>query len=104
MSRQRSWFLVMTPADANRPGSQWVRQGAVSRGKVVALPIAWQGWAALAVFVVLLAALPVLILAALFQSGSLSLVGAIVATVMIEAVLVAAFVLLVRATMTRLPP
>lgn len=40
----------------------------------------------------------------LFLSGSLSLIAAIVATILAEAVLIAAFVFLVRATMTRLPP
>lgn len=58
MSTDRPWFLVMVPANANRPDSQWLRLGAASRGKVVALPIAWEGWVALMVFVALIVALP----------------------------------------------
>jgi hypothetical protein len=61
MSDRKPWFLVMRPEDDNRPDSQWVRSGAASRGKVVALPIVKEGWIALAVFIVALVVVPLMI-------------------------------------------
>ena len=104
MSERKPWFLVMTPEDANRPGSQWVRLGATSRGKVVARPIAPEGWYTLVAFVVVLTAAPLIIWLAGFLSGALSLVAAILATIVAVAAIVLGFVLLIRARTTRLPP
>jgi hypothetical protein len=101
---RKAWFLVMGPADANRPGSQWVRLGAASQGKLVVRPISGEGWIALAAFVVLLVAGPLAIWTWLFLAGSLSVATAIAATVVLIAAVVSALILLVRARMTRLPP
>ncbi len=103
MPERKPWFLVMRPADANRPDSQWLRQGAASRGKVTALPIAAEGWIALIAFVVLLPAAAAAIWLA-FAAGRLSLYGALGLTIVAEAAIIAGFVMLVRARMTRLPP
>jgi len=103
MAGQKPWFLVMTTADANWPKSQWVRRGAASRGKVTALPIAPEGWIALFLFVALFAGAGFVIWSA-FASGGLSMVGAFLLTIVVEAVIIVGFILLVRARMTRLPP
>ncbi len=103
MSDRKPWFLVMRPEDANRPDSQWARVGA-SRGKVVALPIAKEGWIALAVFIAALTIVPLVIWLGLFLSGRISIAGAVVATLIAVAIIVVSFVMLVRARMTRLPP
>ena len=100
---RKPWFLVMTPEDANRAGSQWVRVGA-SRGKVVARPIAPEGWMVLIAFVVAITVAPLIIWLAMFLPGQLSVAAAIVWTVIAEAILIAAFVMLVQSRMTRLPP
>ena len=104
MSDRKPWFLVMTPEDANRAGSQWIRQGAVSRGKVVARPIAPEGWYALAGFIALLIAVPLAIWLWGFLSGVYSLTFAIIATVLAIAAIVIGFVRLVSSRTTRLPP
>ena len=104
MSERKPWFLVMRPEDANRQGSEWVRVGAASRGKVVARPIAPEGWYALIAFIILLWAPPLIIWLAGFLSGALSLVAAIIATVIVVAVVVIGFVGIVRVRTTRLPP
>ncbi len=100
---RKPWFLVMTPEDANRAGSQWVRVGA-SRGKVVARPIAPEGWMVLMAFVVAITVAPLIIWLGLFLPGLLSVMAAIAWTVIVEAILIAAFVMLVQSRMTRLPP
>ena len=104
MADRKPWFLVMTPEDANRAGSEWVRIGAASRGKVVARPIAREGWLVLMAFAVVLTIAPLTIWLALFLTGVLSLIGAIVCTIVAVAAIVTGFVLLVQSRMTRLPP
>ena len=104
MSDRKPWFLLMTPADANRPDSQWVRQGAASRGKIVATPIAPEGWLVLLGFIGLLVAVPLLIWLRGHASGALSLAGAIIATLVSIGVIVGGVVWIVRARATRLPP
>jgi hypothetical protein len=104
MPDSKPWFLVMTPDDSNRAGSQWLRYGAVSRGKIVVRPIAPEGWTALLVFLGLLIALPLYLWTGLFSAGRLSAAGAIIATVIAIAVLVAGLIWLIRTRMTRLPP
>jgi hypothetical protein len=101
---KKPWFLVMRPEDANRPGSQWVRAGAASRGKVVAVPIAPAGWFVLFGFVFLLSGSLVAIWAGLVVAGLISVVEAIVLTVLVIAALVTALVMVIRARTTRLPP
>ena len=98
------WFLVMKPGDANRPGSAWFRVGAASHGKIVVRPIAPQGWLALIVFLVvwLLASLAIWVWG--FRSGEFSLGFAILATVLIAGIVIAAFIRLVVGHMTQLPP
>ncbi len=104
MADRKPWFLVMTPEDANRAGSQWVRLGAASRGKVVARPIAREGWLVLIAFAVSLTVAPLIIWLGLFLTGYLSVLGAMAATVIAVAAIVTGFVLLVQSRMTRLPP
>lgn len=102
MADRKPWFLVMTPADTNRPDSKWVRLGAASRGKVTALPIAPEGWIALIGFVALLVGAAIVIWSA-FASGRLSVVAALALTIVAETAVIALFVILVRARRTRLP-
>jgi uncharacterized membrane protein YqhA len=103
VTERKPWFLVMRPQDANRPASQWVRAGAASRGKVVALPIAKEGWLALFAFIAALVAAPLTIWLGLFLSGRISAALAVAATVVVDVALIAAFIALVRSRMTRLP-
>jgi hypothetical protein len=104
MSDRKPWFLLMTPADANRPDSQWTRQGAASRGKIVATPIAPEGWLVLLGFIALLVVVLLLIWLRGYASGALSTVSAIVTSLVSIGVIVAGFVWIVRARATRLPP
>jgi hypothetical protein len=102
MAGGRPWFLVMTADDANRPGSSWVRLGAVSRGKVAVRPIAPEGWLTVIVFVLALVGAEIAVWAGAFRSGALSLPSAIVATILIAVIVIAGFIWAVRARMTRL--
>jgi hypothetical protein len=95
MSEPKPWFRVMTPAEANRPGSQWVRRGAASRGKLVAMPIAWEGWLAILVFIVVLATTMLVIWLWAFPAR-LPLMLAILATLAVGAIVVGGFVHVVR--------
>ena len=104
MADRKPWFLVMTPEDANRAGSEWVRIGAASRDKVVARPIAREGWLVLVAFAAVQTLAPLVIWLALFLTGVLSLIGAIAWTTVAVAAIVTGFVLLVQSRMTRLPP
>jgi hypothetical protein len=104
MSDRKPWFLVMTSDDANRAGSQWLRHGAASRGKIVVRPIAPEGWTALLGFVALLIAAPLYLWTGLFSAGRLSAAGPIIVTVIAIAVLVAGLIWLIRTRMTRPPP
>jgi hypothetical protein len=104
MAETKPWFLVMTPADANRPGSEWTRQGAASSGKIVARPITPEGWTALAVFVAVWTFGPILIWLWGYLEGGFSLVSAIIYTIVFEAAVIGGFVLLVWSRSTRLPP
>jgi hypothetical protein len=102
---KKPWFLVMRSEDANRPGSQWVRAGAASRGKVVARPIAPAGWLVLFGFVFVLPLSIVAIWVGLFVLGGLvTPIEAIVLTVLVIAALVTGLVMVIRSRMTRLPP
>jgi hypothetical protein len=103
MPERKPWFLVMTAANANQPDSGWTRVGAASRGKIVARPIAPEGWLTLLGFIALLIAAPLLIWLGGLLGGYVSLVEAIVATLLAIAVLVAGFVWIIRARSTRLP-
>jgi hypothetical protein len=98
----KPWFLIMTPADANQPGSEWKREGAASRGKISVRPIATEGWAALGIFVFIWTMVPLVIWGVGFGLGSLALAPAIVATVVFEVAIIGAFILLIWAKSTRL--
>jgi len=98
----KPWFLIMTPADANQPGSEWKREGAVSKGKISMRPIATEGWLALAIFVSFWTFVPVLIWTIGFAAGNLALVPAVIATIMFEIAIVGGFILLVWAKSTRM--
>lgn len=102
MAGGKRWFLIMTPADANQPGSEWKREGAASTGKISVRPIAIEGWAALGIFVVICTMVPFLIWGVGFGLGSLALTPAIIATVVFEVAIIATFILLVWAKSTRL--
>jgi hypothetical protein len=104
MSDPKAWFLVMTPEDANRPDTQWIRPGAVSFGKVVVRPIAPEGWGAMIAFGAVLVAATLAIWLWGFRSGTYSLAFAILATVLVVLVIAIGFARLVRARMTQLPP
>ena len=104
MSDSKPWFLVMTPGDANQPGSNWKREGAASRGKISARPIAPEGWVALAIFITAWTAGPLLIWLWGYLGGSFSLLSAIFWTVVFELAAIGAFVMLVLSRSTRLPP
>jgi uncharacterized membrane protein len=102
MSERQPWFLVMMPSDANRAGSQWVRQGAASRRKVVVRPITTEGWLSLAAFIAALVVATLAIWLWGFRSGTFSLAFAIMATVLVIGIVVAGFIRLVNARMTTL--
>jgi hypothetical protein len=104
MSERKPWFLVMTPDEANRPGSSWLRKGAAARGKLVVLPIAPQGWIALLVFVVALVGAIYGIGVQGHTAGLFSPVLTFLVTLGVIALIVLGFIWLVRATMTRQPP
>lgn len=104
VSERKPWFLVMTPADANRPDSPRIRYGAVSRGKVVATPIAPEGWLVLLAFVALVVGTVLLIWGRGVTGGSLSIAAGVVATLIAIGVLVGGLVWVIRAGATRLPP
>jgi hypothetical protein len=101
---RKPWFLVMTPDDANRAGSQWLRHVAASRGKIAVRPIAPEGWSALLVFLGLLIVSPLYLWLGLFSAGRLSAASAIIWTILVAAVLIGGLVWLIRTRMTRLPP
>jgi hypothetical protein len=102
MSSSKPWFLIMTPVNANQPGSEWKREGAVSRGKISVRPIATEGWLALAIFVSIWMMGPLLIWAVGFGLNNLDAVTAVIATIVFEVVVIGGFVLLVWAKSTRL--
>jgi len=102
MPNSKPWFLVMTAADANQPGSGWVRKGAASKGKISVRPIASEGWLALAVFIAICMMGPLLIWGVGFGLGNLAAVPAVIATIVFEIAAVGGFVLLVWAKSTRL--
>jgi hypothetical protein len=103
MPERKPWFLVLTTADANRPGSDWLRVGTSARHKIVARPIATEGWLVLLGLIALLVAAPLVIWLGGFGGGRLGLVPAIVVTILAVAVIVAGFILIIRARSTRLP-
>jgi hypothetical protein len=104
MAETKPWFLVMTAADANRPGSDWQRQGAASNGKIAARPITPEGWAALAIFVAIWTGGPMLIWLWGYLGDNFSIVSAVLWTIVFEIVVIGGFVLLVWSKSTRLPP
>jgi hypothetical protein len=82
MTRDKQpWFLVTRPADADRPGLQWVRVDVASGGKIVARAIAPAGWLLLLAFVIVLPASIVAIWPGLVVGGQISVIEAIVLTV-----------------------
>jgi hypothetical protein len=103
MPERKPWFLVRTTADANRPGSDWIRIGAASRRKIVARPIATEGWLVLFGCIALLVAAPLAIWLGAFGGGRLSLAPAIVATILAVAAIVAGLIWIIRTRSTRLP-
>jgi hypothetical protein len=102
MSESKPWFLIMTPADANQPGSEWKREGAASRGKISVRPIGAEGWAALGIFVSIWTMGPLLIWTFVFVGESLSITTAVIATIVFEVAIIGAFILLVWMKSTRL--
>ena len=103
MSERKAWFLVMTPDEAKRPDAPWLRIGA-GRGKVVAAPIAPEGWLVLVAFVVLLVAAGLAIWTGGYAAGRLSLGWAGILTLIALTALILALIWIVRLRMTRLPP
>lgn len=101
---RKPWFVVMRPEQANQPGSNWVRVGASSRGKVSAMPVAWEGWATIIGFIVLLVVVPLLIWVNGVAGGRLDLVEGIVLTIVALALLIGGFAWLIRTRSTTLPP
>ena len=101
MANGNPWFLIMTPADANQPGSKWKRVGAASRGKISVRPISNEGWAALGIFIVLWMMVPLLIWGVGFAAGNLSAIPAVIATIVFEIAIIGAFILLVWAKSSR---
>lgn len=104
MAEKKPWFLVMRPSDANQPGSQWVRVGAASRGKVVARPIVAAGWWVLLGFVIVLPLSIVAIWVGLVLVGLISVPEGIVLTLLVTAAQVTGLVMVIRDRTTRLPP
>jgi hypothetical protein len=104
MSQRKPWFLVMTPADANRPDAPWIRHGAVSRRKVVATPIAIEGWLVTLGFVAALVGVMLLIWMRGVAGGALSIPSAVLLTLVVGGAIIAGFVAIVRARSMRLPP
>lgn len=103
MAGSKPWFLVMTPKDASGPGADWKRERAASRGKIVARPIAKQGWIALAIFVACWTAIPMIIWIWGYLGGRISFGVAILSTIALELVAIAVFLLVVRLKSTRHP-
>jgi len=101
---RKRWFLVMRPEDANQPGSAWFRVGAASRGKLVVRPIAPEGWLSLVAFLMFWIAATMAIWVWGYRSGMFSAAFAIMATVLVAGIVVAAFIRLVCERMTGLPP
>jgi hypothetical protein len=104
MAERKSWFLVMTPAVANRSEARWLCLGALSRGSVVTLPTsaAGLGGACRLYRAAGGGGAPDLVRVA---SGGLSL-AVVLLTIVVEAVMVAAFIMHARARGhdARLPP
>ena len=104
MPERKPWFMVMRPEQANQPGSNWVRIGAASRGKVSATPVACEGWANLFGFIALLVVPPLLIWVTGFAGGRLTLVAAAVLSIVALAIIVAGFVWILRTRSATLQP
>jgi hypothetical protein len=104
MSERKPWFLVMTPADANRPDAPWLRHGAASRRKVVATPIAIEGWLVILGFVAALVAVMLLIWIRGVAGGALSILAATIMTAVVAGAIVGGFACIVRSRSVRLPP
>ncbi len=102
MADSKPWFLVMTSTNANQPGSGWTRKGFASRGKVVATPIAPEGWAVLGIFVVVSTLIPFLLWGLGFAAGNLSTTAAVLTTIVAELAVVAGFIFVVWKKSTRL--
>ncbi|HRF10460.1 MAG TPA: hypothetical protein PL193_17730 [Xanthobacteraceae bacterium] len=103
MAGSKPWFLVMTPKDANGPGADWKREHAASRGKIVARPIAKQGWIALAIFVACWTAIPMILWIWGYAGGRISFGVAILSTIALELAAIGVFLLVVRLKSTRIP-
>jgi hypothetical protein len=90
----------MMPEHADRPGTEWVRPAGVSRGRMVVWPIALEGWIALLAFAATVLAVPLVVWLGMVLPGAMPVGLAIVWTVMVEAILIATFILLVHTRMT----
>lgn len=104
MSQRKPWFLLMTPADANRPDAPWLRRGAASRRKVVATPIAIEGWLVTLGFVAVLVGVMLLIWMRGVAGGALSILSGTLLTLVVGGAIIAGFAWIVRARSMRLPP
>src|SRR5688572_20743365 len=104
MSQRKPWFLLMTPADANRPDALWLRRGAASGRKVVATPIAIEGWLVTLGFVAALVGVMLLIWMRGVAGGLLSVLSAVLLTLAVGGPIIGAFAWIVRARSMRLPP
>jgi hypothetical protein len=100
LADHKPWFFVMMPEHADRPGAKWVRSEGVSRGRMVVWPIALEGWIALFVFAATAIAMPLMVWLGMVLPGLMSAPLAMVWTVIVEAILVATFILLVQSRMT----
>jgi hypothetical protein len=100
LAGHKPWFFVMMPQDADRPGAQWARDENASHGRLVVWPIALEGWIALFAFAATVLAVPLVVWLGMVLPGAMPAALAIVWTVMVEAILIATFILLVHTRMT----
>ena len=100
MAEFKPWFLVMMPEDADRPGAQGIRRDSGRRDRIVIRPIVLEGWIALFAFAATAMAVPLAVWLGMVLPGLMSAALAIAWTVVVEAILIAIFVLLVQSRMT----
>jgi hypothetical protein len=103
MPERKPWFMVLRPEQANQPGSRWVRIGAASQGKISATPVSWEGWVALLGCILLLVLALLLTWVSGFAGGRLTLLAAVIVSIVAIAVLVGGLVWIVRTRSTTLP-
>lgn len=73
--------------------AEWIRESAVSGGKVVVRPITSEGWITLLLFVAVLTIALLAIWFRLFLTGSVGVLGAVMMTILVKVVVITVFVL-----------